>query len=248
MSSNKRIKGNYLVESVDGNDTITIKSQTIRLQGLDRFTDEPDTDGVPNVVNTIVIDGNLQVTGNTDTISTTNTEIVDNFVTLNSGETSPTGISNPIPNFDGAASSGFIIERGGTVSDVGLRYNDDTNQWEATDDGTTWYALSGADIVFDIVDDTTPQLGGNLDVNGFSIVSVSNGDIVLSPDGTGEIVFEQNLKLLEQATDETPEAGYNKVYAKTASGDGGSGLFFATDTEQGELVSARKAKIYGILF
>lgn len=44
--------------------------------------------------------------------------------------------------------------------------------------------LSGS---FDVVADTTPQLGGNLDVNGKSIVSVSNGNILLSPNGSGKI-------------------------------------------------------------
>ena len=39
----------------------------------------------------------------------------------------------------------------------------------------------------EIVGDTTPQLGGNLDVNGNSIVSVSNGDINITPNGTGEV-------------------------------------------------------------
>ena len=39
----------------------------------------------------------------------------------------------------------------------------------------------------DLINDLTPQLGGNLDVNSQSIVSVSNGDITLAPDGTGEI-------------------------------------------------------------
>lgn len=43
--------------------------------------------------------------------------------------------------------------------------------------------------IANVVDDTTPQLGGNLDVNGQSIVSVSNGNIVLNPDGTGTIRF-----------------------------------------------------------
>ena len=35
--------------------------------------------------------------------------------------------------------------------------------------------------------DSTPQLGGNLDVNGNSIVSASNGDITIAPNGSGEI-------------------------------------------------------------
>jgi hypothetical protein len=36
-----------------------------------------------------------------------------------------------------------------------------------------------------LVDDTTPQLGGDLDVNSNKIVSVSNGDITIEPNGTG---------------------------------------------------------------
>jgi hypothetical protein len=39
--------------------------------------------------------------------------------------------------------------------------------------------------ISDLVADTTPQLGGNLDVNGNQIVSVSNGNIVVQPNGTG---------------------------------------------------------------
>jgi len=44
-------------------------------------------------------------------------------------------------------------------------------------------------VSFDIVNDTTPQLGGNLDVNGNSLVSTSNGNITFTPDGTGKVVI-----------------------------------------------------------
>ncbi len=44
-------------------------------------------------------------------------------------------------------------------------------------------------VVFDIVGDTTPQLGGDLDVNGNAFVSTSNGNITFTPNGTGKIVF-----------------------------------------------------------
>ena len=44
-------------------------------------------------------------------------------------------------------------------------------------------------VSFDIVSDTTPQLGGDLDVNGNEFVSTSNGDIVFTPNGTGKIKF-----------------------------------------------------------
>jgi hypothetical protein len=43
--------------------------------------------------------------------------------------------------------------------------------------------------ITDLVQDTTPQLGGSLDVNGQSIVSVSNGNIQLTPNGTGNIML-----------------------------------------------------------
>ena len=48
-------------------------------------------------------------------------------------------------------------------------------------------ALNG--MMEDLEDDATPQLGGPLDVNGKTIVSVTNGNITLTPDGTGKVVI-----------------------------------------------------------
>ena len=45
--------------------------------------------------------------------------------------------------------------------------------------------------------DTSPQLGGNLDVNGNSIVSTSNGNINITPNGTGAVVI--NIPINTQA-------------------------------------------------
>jgi len=42
----------------------------------------------------------------------------------------------------------------------------------------------------DVVDDTSPQLGGDLDVNGNDIVSVSNGNIALLPNGSGKVLID----------------------------------------------------------
>jgi len=44
----------------------------------------------------------------------------------------------------------------------------------------------------DIVSDTSPQLGGDLDVNGKDIVTTSNGNIDLDPNGSGKVVFKGN--------------------------------------------------------
>ena len=45
----------------------------------------------------------------------------------------------------------------------------------------------GGGSLTSIVEDTTPQLGGALDVNGKDIVSVSNGNITLTPNGSGVV-------------------------------------------------------------
>ncbi len=44
----------------------------------------------------------------------------------------------------------------------------------------------------DVVSDTTPQLGGDLDMNGNDIVTTSNGTIDLAPNGTGTVVVKGN--------------------------------------------------------
>ncbi len=54
---------------------------------------------------------------------------------------------------------------------------------DLNDDGT---------FLKDLSEDTTPQLGGNLDVNGNLINSVSNGDIEVAPNGTGSFKVQGN--------------------------------------------------------
>ena len=42
----------------------------------------------------------------------------------------------------------------------------------------------------ELANDSSPQLGGDLDVNGNKITSASNGDIVIDPNGTGKILLQ----------------------------------------------------------
>jgi len=51
-------------------------------------------------------------------------------------------------------------------------------------------ATSGA--ISNVVEDSTPQLGGNLDMNGQDIVTTSNADIELAPNGTGHVTVKGN--------------------------------------------------------
>jgi len=51
-------------------------------------------------------------------------------------------------------------------------------------------ATSGA--IANVVEDTSPQLGGNLDMNGADIVTTSNATLDLAPNGTGTVVVRGN--------------------------------------------------------
>ncbi len=51
-------------------------------------------------------------------------------------------------------------------------------------------ATSGA--ISNVVEDSTPQLGGNLDMNGNDIVTTSNADLELAPNGTGHVTVRGN--------------------------------------------------------
>lgn len=219
MSLTKRVHGNFDIETIVGsNGVITLRSDT-----------------------GITIDGNLTVLGGTTNVSTTDLAIVDNTIVLNSGE-SGAGVS--------ATTAGIVIDRG-TLPDTGIRYNESSDNWQFTNDGSTWYDfVSSATIggfITSVVDDTTPQLGGNLDVNNFAITSAGS-DIVLQAGGSGLFKVNQEISLLEQVTDETPTVGYNKVYAKVP-GLGDSGIFYvASDGTTDELISKRKSVVYSLIF
>ena len=66
-----------------------------------------------------------------------------------------------------------------------LRYNSTKGKWEGAD-----ASGGGGGGLSNIVEDTTPQLGGALDVNSKEIISVSNNNITFAPNGTGKVVFK----------------------------------------------------------
>jgi hypothetical protein len=63
------------------------------------------------------------------------------------------------------------------------------------DDGTN-PNISTISLASDVVDDTSPQLGGDLDVNGNKIVSTSNANIEIEPNGTGDVILDTDQVLV----------------------------------------------------
>jgi len=93
-------------------------------------------------------------------------------------------------------------------------------------------AGSGAQVqvaAFDVVNDTTPQLGGNLDVNGNSITSASNGNVVIAPNGTGDVQLD---------TDTVRVGDSNANATITTNGTGDLTLNTNAGTNSGSVVIA----------
>jgi len=81
--------------------------------------------------------------------------------------------------------SGTTAQRDGSPAVGMIRHNSQTNTFEGYNNGA-WGSLSGASGISNVVDDTSPQLGGNLDVQTREInTSTSNGNIKVTPNGTG---------------------------------------------------------------
>ncbi len=88
------------------------------------------------------------------------------------------------------------VDTSGVATNSILKYN-----------GSNWVIASDIDTTTDVVDDTTPQLGGDLDVNGknitgsaVSITTSSAGNITLNPDGAGEVRILGDLTVTGSAT------------------------------------------------
>lgn len=224
----------------------------------------------------IIIDGNLTVTGSTTSVETINSTVKDNIIVLNDGELGA-GVT--------AGTAGIEIERG-SVSNTTLTFNETDDAWEIKI-GSSYAVIRGATPVNDndlatkdYVDAgvglTTP--GGpvysvqfNDDPNGFGgdsnftydgttvtihdieinagVIqnSTTNGDLEISANGTGTLYLRSVLKLENEVSDPTATVGTNKLYSKTPA-NAGSGLFFVNSTASDELVSKSKAILFGLIF
>jgi hypothetical protein len=214
MSIIKNSSGPYVIRTINASDPIVLDSGNV------------------------IINGNLFARGTSTTISTTNTDIYDNIITLNKGVTGA-----PILN------AGITVVRG-TSSNVDLRWNEGTQNWQITNDGSIYYDIVATTTGNTrLVDDAQPQLGANLDVANFAIVNNSGANIYIAP--TSELVLDGNLHIKKVAGNPVPSVvnNYNVVIASNVS-TGGTGLYVTNDegiTNQ-ELISKSRAIVYSIIF
>ena len=154
---------------------------------------------------------NINING--DAISNTNTNSGISLVPNGTGEIvigtgsaaatlTTSGAHDLVLDTNAGTDSGTIVITDGANGDITITPNGtgdlvlDGLNWPQAD-GSSGQAittdaagqLSFTTVMTDVVQDTTPQLGGDLDVNGQSIISASNGDINITPNGTGNVVI-----------------------------------------------------------
>ena len=147
MSSTKRISGSYTIQTINPGDQINIDASQV------------------------IINGNLIVTGNSQSIVSTDSAITDHTITLNNGVTTP----NPL-------GANIIVARStsGSPANVFISWNETIKSWQFYN-GTTVANIATSAGITSISQDTNPALGGNLNLSGHKIWdSTDNANVQVS--------------------------------------------------------------------
>ena len=169
------IAGGTGVDTTVASDTVTIDiGQPVGTTDSVTFDEVTVTNNV-SVGGDLSVTGDLTVSGTLTSINTTDTEITDNVLTLNKGETGA-GVS--------LGTSGIEIDRG-TEPAVSIVYNDTDDQWTfGTETLETGHILPAAHEIYDLGSSTKAwkdlYLSGNsIFLGGLQISSTTGGTLVL---------------------------------------------------------------------
>jgi len=160
-------------------------------EDLGSITESIDTSSGNNIdtVANAITNINTVAGANTNIANLNASGVITNIANLNaSGVITNIGtVASNIAGVTSFAEKYRVASSAPTSSlDEGDLYYDSTANSLNYYNGSAWIAVV-AGAMTSLLVDTSPQLGGNLDVNGNSIVSVSNGDITIAPNGSGEI-------------------------------------------------------------
>jgi hypothetical protein len=168
--------GNITIDA-QGNDTDIIFKGTDGSADTTFLTIDGSAAGKATFNSDVVVGGDLTVTGD-DIIMGTNT--AGNLLIA-----------------DGTNFNSIAV---GSLSEISSVASDDVLLAVDTSGGglkkivrsTLVSGLATSSALTNVVEDTSPQLGGDLDMNGQDIVTTSNANIDLLPNGTGKVIMDGN--------------------------------------------------------
>jgi len=161
---------------------LDIVSNTIKsLSTNSNITIDPQGSGIAIVAGQLRVDGTFQING-TQTIDIGNNRIQAVATPSATTDAATKAYADTKLALAGGTMTGAIAM--GTAKITGMG-----DPASAQDAATKAYVDSNS--INNVVEDTTPQLGGPLDVNGQSIISGrSNENIVVDPNGTGTVELQ----------------------------------------------------------
>jgi hypothetical protein len=162
ISTSFDIAGDTGSDTVNTGETLTFSGTTGEI--VTTVTNNEVTIGLPSDVtigNNLIVSGNLTVSGTVTTINTETINLADNIITLNSNATGS------------AAQNGGIEINRGDDTDVSFIWNEASDRWTFTNDGSTFYNVP------------IPS-----EYNNFSF-SVSDGSVTQEVANAGTITFAQ---------------------------------------------------------
>ena len=121
--------------------------------------------------------------------------------------TTNSGTSRPAS----AVAGTFWLDTNDSANPI-LKFYDGSDSITFATFNTSSNTVNVSDSATDVVGDTTPQLGGNLDVNGNDIVSTSNANIDIVPNGTGDVTLQAD-------TVQVGDSGANATITTNGTGD-----------------------------
>ena len=146
-----------------------------------------------NTLATTAIVEDLNILATTDIVNDLNqlatTDFVSDLNAIEGIKANVTTVANNVTGVNSFAERYRVGSSDPTTSlDEGDLFYNSTDNAVKFYNGTSWASIQAG--LTDIVGDVTPQLGGNLDVNGNSIVSASNGNIAITPNGSGKVILD----------------------------------------------------------
>lgn len=211
----------------------------------------------------IVLDGNVQITGSSTAVDVITSYISDTSITLNAGETGA-GVSTL------GTTAQIVVDRG-SRPDVALRWNEAAFNWQITTDGTLYEdIITGSGGLVSASGDpgaiqynsggyigSEPNLNydaaadylyvGNVQIGNGSVTNVgTNGNLSLSANGTGTINLSSVAVLDYQGSTPSSTANKTKFYAATPN-VATTGLYFVNTVASGEVASHKRALMMALI-